>query len=118
MRSAIHIVDREGRVVIDDDQVLPYYSLTKPFIAATIFALGVGPETTLDRWFDVSWLPRAADITIGQLLMHTSGIRDYDHLPEYGAAIDAGGSPWSDDEFADRTLRQPVVPQNVVCREM
>ena len=95
----LHVVDAE----------LPIYSLAKPFIAASLFAAGVDIDAPISRWIDRSWVSRGGDITVAQLLNHTSGLRDYGALPEYAAAITARVAPWSDEVFADHTLRKPLL---------
>ena len=92
-----------------EHQVLPVYSLVKPMIASLVFTNGIDLTARVSRWFDGSWVTRGGDITVGQLLNHTSGLCDYGHLPAYGAAIEAGRAPWSDEEFAEHTLRQPLL---------
>jgi CubicO group peptidase (beta-lactamase class C family) len=105
---SIAICDPHGDFVQVVDNELPIYSVAKPFIAAAIFELGVDIEVTLSDWFDQSLVPRGSEISVRQLLNHTSGLCDYGALPEYDEAVRSGQPPWSDEEFADRTLRQPL----------
>ncbi len=104
-QAAAHVLlDADRRVLDANDAVMPLYSVTKTFLAATVVSMGVDLDARLDRWFDASLVPRAADISLAQVLTHTAGLRDYGALPEYAAAVTSGGAPWSDAEFAERTL--------------
>ena len=93
----------------DGPAVLPIYSLTKSFIAASIIAARVNLESPVAHWLGSHWVPRGREISVAQLLNHTSGLRDYGGTPEYAVAIESGRSPWSDEEFAELTLRQPLL---------
>ncbi len=106
---SIAFCDGQGRIVHAEGPPLPLYSVTKPIIASRIFACGIDIDHTLDHWFCNALLPRACDIRVAHLLTHTSGIRDYGTLPAYNQAIAQGQPPWSDDRFADATLRQPLL---------
>lgn len=106
---AIAIRNGSGQWLRADIVELPIYSLTKTYIAAVIMALQIDIEQTIDRWLPTGLVPRAADISVRQLLCHTSGLRDYGALPEYSAAIEKGEAAWSDETFADYTLRRPLL---------
>jgi D-alanyl-D-alanine carboxypeptidase len=85
------------------------YSLTKTYLAALLLRLAgegrLGLDDALARWCPE--LPRAAGITLRQLLGHSAGIPDYGPLAEYHAAVRAAPSrPWSFEEFAERTVAQ------------
>gem|GEM_PF-4740810 len=75
--ESIAILDANNRVIQDGSAVLPIYSLTKTFIAATLIAAQIDLSFPISRWFDSHWVPRGADINVAQLLSHQSGIRDY-----------------------------------------
>lgn len=109
MTDAIAIVDRDGRLDVAADAVLPMYSLTKTFIAAAVVALKIDLRELIATWIDRCWAPRGAEITVQHLLQHTSGLRDYGGLSAYHDAVRAGGAVWSDETFADHTLRQPLL---------
>jgi D-alanyl-D-alanine carboxypeptidase len=107
--SSIAITDSSGRYLVREDTVLPIYSLTKPFIASAILAAGIDIESPISAWIEQSLVPRGHDISVKQLLSHTSGIMDYGGLPEYVNAVSSGQRPWTDEVFADHTLRQPLL---------
>jgi D-alanyl-D-alanine carboxypeptidase len=91
------------------ERPFPIYSVTKTFIAATALALCDEGRVDLDapiaRWLPE--LPFAADVTLRQLLQHTSGVPDYGAVPEYQSAVRASpGRPWSDAEFAAHTWKR------------
>ncbi len=107
--DSIAIADSAGNFLKDVDAQLPIYSLAKPFIASAVFAADFDISTPISHWIDESLVPRCADISAAQLLNHTSGLRDYGALPEYVEAVRSGQPAWSDDTFADYTLRQPLL---------
>lgn len=109
MSQSIAWLDSHGRLTVTDDEVLPIYSLTKTFIAAAIMALKIDVREPIATWIDPSWTPRAREMTVEHLLLHTSGLRDYGGLPAYLEAVKRGGPAWSDETFADNTLRQPLL---------
>lgn len=107
--------ERDGLVHADPGS-LPLYSITKSYIAATIFAMGIDIDQPIRKWIDASWVDRE-DIQVRHLLNHSSGLRDYGGLDAYQQAIASpgkrggkrGGSAWSDSEFADHTIRLPLL---------
>jgi len=107
--QSIAIADEAGAFLHREDAVLPIYSLTKPFIASAVFAAGIDIDEPVSRWVERQTFPRGTDVSVAQLLAHTSGLTDYGGLPEYGSDIQAGLPPWSDDDFADHTLRKPLL---------
>ncbi len=109
MDALIAVQEADGTFSRADAGVRPFYSISKSFIAAAIMRLEVPLEQPASRWFDANWLPAADRITVQHLLTHTSGLRDYGALPEYEQAIRSGAEPWSDTEFAARTLQQPLL---------
>jgi D-alanyl-D-alanine carboxypeptidase len=109
MIQSIAWVDRNGNVSEDTDAVWPIYSVTKTFIAATIIAMEIDVQGRISKWIAPAVCPRAGDITVEQLLNHTSGLRDYGGLPAYINAVNTLQPPWSDSEFAEQTLRQPLL---------
>jgi D-alanyl-D-alanine carboxypeptidase len=83
------------------------YSITKSFLAALVLQLRdegrLALGESLVRFAPA--LPRGGEITLRQLLNHTSGLPDYGALPAYHAAVrERGGEPWSFEEFTAHTL--------------
>ncbi len=109
MRLSVAKMDSNGGLDAAADDPLPIYSLTKTFIAAAIVALGIDLREPIATWIDRSWVPRSAEITVQHLLQHTGGLRDYGGLPAYHDAVKAGGAAWSDETFADHTLRRTLL---------
>lgn len=107
--GSIVIADDGGRLLQNTDAVLPIYSLVKPFIASSVFSAGIDIDAPISNWIDAQVCPRSADISVAQLLNHTSGLSDYMALPDYQRAIRSGAAPWSDEEFIDHTLRKPLL---------
>ncbi|MEM8769943.1 MAG: serine hydrolase domain-containing protein, partial [Pseudomonadota bacterium] len=101
--------EADGSFSRADDGVRPLYSITKTFIAAAIDALAVDETRPASDWFEESWLPRGREISVRQLLTHSSGLRDYGALPAYAEAITSGEPVWSDSSFAEQTLMQPLL---------
>jgi D-alanyl-D-alanine carboxypeptidase len=82
------------------------YSLTKTFIATLILKLAEQNKLDLDAKL-IDYLPKApfaAQVTIRQLLRHSSGMPEYGTLPDYHDAVRAHpDQPWSEAEFIART---------------
>ncbi len=108
LSQSLSIRRSTGQWITREENPLPIYSLTKTFIAACVFAAEIPIKATIDNWISQDLVPRAGDITLSQLLNHTSGIRDYGALPEYTAAIRAG-KPWTDEDFATHTLAKGLL---------
>ncbi len=109
MDALIAIREADGTFSRADPGVRPLYSITKTFIAAAIDALTIDEARPAADWIDDRWLPRGREISIRQLLTHSSGLRDYGALPAYGQAIERGSPVWSDQTFAEHTLAQPLL---------
>lgn len=82
------------------------YSLTKTFIATLIVKLAeqnkLGIDAKLADYLPTA--PFAAQVTIRQLLRHSSGMPNYGALPEYHETVRAHpDQPWSEAEFIART---------------
>ena len=90
MNTALAVADGNGDFLLSDDTVLPIYSLTKTYIAACVLASEIDLQATADRWLGPDQLPRGADLSVQQLLTHTSGLTDYGALPAYHQAIESG----------------------------
>jgi D-alanyl-D-alanine carboxypeptidase len=83
------------------------YSITKSFVAALVLQLRDEGRLALDDPLArfAPEVPRAAEITLRQVLNHTSGLPDYGGLPEYHAALrERPAAPWSFEEFASHTF--------------
>ena len=109
MDALIAIRDSNGEFDHADPGTRPYYSITKSFIAAAIFKLEINLDQRLSHWFGPERIPDGAAISIRQVLTHSAGLRDYGALADYHAAIQSGSPPWSDDQFAELTLKQPLL---------
>ena len=77
--------------------LIPIYSISKPFLAEAVIALGVPLDTQVGKF-----LPDLHDCyksrVIVELLNHTSGLDDYGDMPEYRQAVKEGKPAW-DREF-------------------
>lgn len=109
MNEAMAYIDRNGQILEASGDPLPVYSITKTFIAAAIMAMNIDLSERISSWFDRTLVPRGDDITVEQLLNHTSGLRDYGNIPAYSNAVTAHLPVWSDDEFSGYTLRKPLL---------
>ncbi|MGX1810494.1 serine hydrolase domain-containing protein [Nocardia sp. NPDC055321] len=81
------------------DSVVPVYSVAKIFTAAAALLLfeesdPIGSLTAVP--------PRLADITVGDLLTHRSGLGDYGGWPDYADAVAARETPWPAELLLDR----------------
>lgn len=84
------LADAARRTLVSDQTIFPIASVTKQFTAAAIMQLvqarKVGLDQTLAellpgiRWHD----PRARQVTVRELLTHTSGIPGYTSQPAFG----------------------------------
>ena len=72
-------------------------SITKTYVAAVIVRLDaegvLSLEDGVDRWLPTA--PHAAQLTIRQLLDHTSGLSDYVTAPEILTQLDRPHDPWA-----------------------
>lgn len=84
------------------------YSISKTILAVLIFQLHEQGRLQIDDAARLH-LPvsqaryLSPEITIRQLMAHTSGLPDYGPLPEYHAAVRQGQPVWSFDEYMERT---------------
>lgn len=83
-QGASGIADLQTQIAVDPDDRFQIGSITKPFIATVTLQLAeenkLNLEDTLDRWLTADLLrliPNGNQITLRQLLNHTSGIPDY-----------------------------------------
>ncbi|MEZ5551793.1 MAG: serine hydrolase domain-containing protein [Pseudomonadales bacterium] len=109
--EAVAIAKGDGTFLRADNQVLPLYSITKTYIAATLFTLDIDIEAPVSDWIDRALLDRGDRISVRQLLNHTSGLGDYGGLVEYTRAIQSGEPVWSDETFATHTLQRDLLFQ-------
>ena len=107
MLRSLAILDKDGEVVANEANILPVYSIAKTFIASAIRAAQINPARPVTDWISSEWLPDPGNITVKHLLQHTAGLSDYTVLPEYHQAIERRDTPWSDAQYARRTLHQP-----------
>ena len=93
--------DRRRTIVTTPATIFAIASLEKSFIAATILRLVERGRLRLDDRLStfVPWYAVAKDVTVSELLTHTSGIPDYAQLPGF-----------------DRSARNPVSPTALVRR--
>jgi D-alanyl-D-alanine carboxypeptidase len=89
-------VDAGGAVAGEGgDAIVPWWSLTKPAIAAAALRLAAAGRLDLNA-------PTEAGVGLRAVLRHAAGLPDYGALPAYGAAVAAGGDPWPADELLAR----------------
>jgi D-alanyl-D-alanine carboxypeptidase len=91
-------VDEPGRYLV--------YSVTKTFLGVLCLRLELELDAPAATWLDDRALPQ---VSLRQLLNHTSGIPDYGRVPEYTAAVrERPSEPWDDEELLARALaRRP-----------
>ena len=87
------------------------YSLTKTIISALILKLAenksLSVEDRLDKWFPL--VKNSGAVSILNTLMHTGGLSDYGGMPDYHDAVKKGMTPWSFDEFINRTIGEKLL---------
>ena len=91
--------------------IFPCYSVTKTFTAVALLRLqerGVLElDQTLDRWLPA--LPWAGNLTLRQLLRHSSGVPNYSAMQAYQHALRASPNrAWPFDEFVRQTCLGPL----------
>jgi D-alanyl-D-alanine carboxypeptidase len=109
LNAGVGTADLERMQPISRNARFYIYSITKSFLAAAVLCLVELGEVSLaepiQRYLPSVSLPY--EISVRQLLHHTSGLPDYGGLPEYTADLKTDpGKPWSDEEFLSRTLAQ------------
>lgn len=92
------------------DPELPFavYSISKTILAILTLQLNEAGRLVIDnaarRYLSASQARYLSpEITIRQLMGHTSGLPDYGPLPEYHTAVRQGQRAWSFDEYMERT---------------
>lgn len=82
---------------------VPWWSITKSCLAACALVLVARGRLALD-----DRLPHRT-YTLRQLLQHTSGLGSYTARPEYLAATERAGEPWSDSDLMSRLRLDPFL---------
>jgi CubicO group peptidase (beta-lactamase class C family) len=84
--KAFGLADREWNVPNTIDTKFEIGSITKQFTAACVLQLANEGKLSLDDKLSKYFpdFPKADSVTIHMLLTHTSGIKDYTELPEFG----------------------------------
>lgn len=99
---------------VEEHSVFRIASISKSLTAATVLVLVEEGLLDLDAkvmdYLGPDWLgdqPHAAEITVRQLLGHTSGLVEYAFNPAFGAeAQNRYGTPWAPEEILDFVGRQ------------
>lgn len=99
--------DTAAGVPLTSDHLLRAGSLTKSYTAALVLVLAedglLSLDDTLDLWGVV--VPDATEITIRQLLNHTSGLADYQSSAEFTQALQVDPDRiWTPQELIDYAL--------------
>ncbi|OXE36420.1 MAG: hypothetical protein CGW95_07760 [Phenylobacterium zucineum] len=81
--------------------MIPVYSISKPFLAQAVVALGVDLESQIGEHLQ-GLSATYAERQIGRLLNHTSGLSDYSALAAYNEAVKANEPAWSREELLQR----------------
>ena len=99
------VLDKQGKILQDDapQAQFPWWSFTKPVLAALILRAVEAGTLDLDAPFD------GQPFNLLQILQHRSGLPDYGPLPAYKAAVNAVETPWP----AERLLREARYPETV-----
>lgn len=99
------ICRHDGEEIATGDRFL-IYSLTKTFIATVVMQLVEQGSLDLDGSLGL-WMPElpfAYQITIRQVLNHTSGLPDYGGMEAYQQSLkQRPQDPWTDEEFLSYT---------------
>ena len=77
--------------------LIPIYSISKPFLAQAVIALDVPLDAQVGM-FVPDLLDCYKSRVLAELLNHTSGLDDYGDMPEYRQAVKDGNPAW-DREF-------------------
>jgi hypothetical protein len=62
--ESVALRNRDGQFLLQGDAVLPIYSLTKPFIAASVLAAGIDVSKPISTWLDPDLVPHGKNITV------------------------------------------------------
>lgn len=77
-------------------------SVSKSFVAGLALALGIDLDATIEPWIDH---PRAAEITVRQLLDHSAGVPEYTRT---GLFRNGGARAWTDPELVALVADAPL----------
>jgi D-alanyl-D-alanine carboxypeptidase len=98
-----HAITRgSGPIEGCSDALLPWWSITKPVLAAAVLRLADQRRISLDDRYD------KYPFTIRQLLQHTAGLNNYGG-PAYRAAVAAGDPVWSVTELLARVNAERLI---------
>ena len=110
--GASGVADTEPRRLMRPDTPMPIASVTKPLTAALAVTLAQAGRLSLDdplsRW--VPGFPNARNITLRQLLNHTSGLFNVDEDEAYTAAVQGHRSRAWTPAMVLRYVRKPYGP--------
>ena len=81
-------------------EIFPFWSFTKTAMAICALRLAQEGRIDLDRPLD-GW-----DVTMRQLLDHSSGLPDYTTLPAYAEAVARDDPPWPAERLRTETMAQ------------
>ncbi len=85
--------------------LIPIYSISKPFLAEAVLALDISLDTEIGQY-----LPGLHDCyknrLVANILNHTSGLDDYIDMPEYHEAVKAHQPAWSRDYLLNLASRR------------
>lgn len=106
--------DLQDGSTVEEDSVFRIASISKSLTAATVLSLVEEGLIDLDArvagYLGPDWAgihPNASEITVRQLLGHTSGLVEYAFNPAFGAEAQGRyGTPWEPEEILDFVGRQ------------
>ena len=106
--------DLQSGSAVAEDSVFRIASISKSLTAATVLDLVEEGRVDLDApvadYLGADWVgghPNASDITVRQILGHTSGLVEYAFNPAFGAEAQSRyGTPWAPEEILDFVGRQ------------
>src|SRR6478672_852831 len=92
-----------GKTTGDRSVLVPWWSITKSCLAASVMLLVAGGRLDLDRP-----LP-GRRFTLRQVLQHTSGLNCYTEHPDYDPALDRHEDPWPDARLLALLESEPLL---------
>ncbi len=109
MKESIAVIDASGKILKNQDTVLPIYSITKTMIASIVLDLEVDLESLISKWIPSTICKHSEIIKVHHLMNHSSGIKDYGNLPEYINDVKSRKLPWSDERFIEATINTDLL---------
>ena len=106
--GAVGVSELVDETPLDASDPFKIASITKTFTAAVVLQLVGEGALTLDDSLE-QWYPgfaRGDEITLRQLLNHSSGIPDYGTVVEYQTSMD---QPWTDEELVALVDGEPLL---------